>query len=79
MPTSLAIGMSTVEEMLHAYRTNTIVLPDGTLITKNEVDMPMVSGFKGISLNVVALPRETLYIFLDGVTIEIRAREGHAL
>ena len=48
--------------------TNTTVLLDGALVTENEGDMPMVSRLKGIELNIVELPRETLYILQDGVT-----------
>lgn len=29
-----------------------IVLPNGALTTKNEADKPMVSGFKGVGLNM---------------------------
>lgn len=39
----------------------------------------MVSGLKGLRINMDALPRETLYVLQDGVTIELRAREGHVL
>ena len=65
--------------MLRAQVTNTIVLPEGALVKTNEVDMPMVSAFKGIDINMVALPRETLYVLQDGITVELRARESHAL
>lgn len=79
MSTSLAVGTSAAEEMFHARVTNTIMLPNGTLITKNEADGPMVSSLKGVRLNMVALPRETLYLLQDGVTAELWARESHAL
>jgi len=79
MSTSLVVDTLVAEEMLHARMTNTIVLPDGALITENEVDRPMVSNLKGIGLNVVMLPLEMLYILLDGVTIELRARESHTI
>lgn len=39
----------------------------------------MVSALKGVGINMVVLPRETLYVLEDGVTIELRAREGHML
>lgn len=56
MSTSLAVGTSITEEMLCARMTNTIVLPDGTLIIENEDDRPMVSELNGIELNVATLP-----------------------
>jgi len=60
--TSLDVGTSAAEEMLYPRMTNTIVLPDGTLVTKNEANRPMVSSLKGIWINMVALPWEMLYI-----------------
>ena len=42
--TSLAVGTSASEEMLCARVTNTIVLPDGALITENEANRPMVNS-----------------------------------
>ena len=48
--------------MLHTRMTNTIVLPEGALVTANEVDKPTVSALKGIGINMVALPQETLYV-----------------
>lgn len=77
--TSLTVGTSKVEEMLCARMTNTIVLPYGALITKNEADRSMVSKLSGIGLNVVMLPREMLYVLHDGITTELRAREGRVL
>ena len=59
--------------------TNTIVLPDGALITKNEANRPMVSSLKEVGLNMVALPRETLYLLQDGVTTELWAMESRAI
>jgi len=59
--------------------TNTIVLLDGALVAENEADRPMVCRLKGIRINVAALPRETLYMLQNGVTAELRTREGHAL
>ena len=63
--------MIAAKEMLRAQMTNTIVLPDGALVIENEADRPMVTGLKGIRLNIVALPRETLYILQDGVTTKL--------
>lgn len=77
--TSLAVGTSAAEEMLRAQMTNTIVVPDGALVTENKADRPMVSELKGIGLNVIALPQETLYVLQDGITAKLRAREGRAL
>ena len=59
--------------------TNTIVLPEGALVIENEADRPMVSGLKGIGINMAALTWETLYVLQDGVTVELRAKEGCAL
>lgn len=59
--------------------TNNIVLPEGALVTENEVDKPMVSALKGVGINMVALPWETLYVLQDRVTIELRAREDRVL
>ena len=77
--TNLAVGTSAAEEMLHARMTNTIVLPDGALVTKIEADRPMVSSLKGIGLKMVALPWETLYLLQDGVTAELQGRESRAI
>lgn len=68
MSTNLAVGTSTLEEILCTRMTNTIVFPNGTVVTKNEANRPMFSGLKGIKLNVDALPWETLYILQYGVT-----------
>ena len=77
--TNLTVGTSAAEQMLCAQMTNTIVLLDGALVTENEADRPMDSELKGIRLNVVALPQETLYDLQDGITIELWARESHTL
>ena len=69
--TSLVVGTSAAKEMLRARMTNTIVFLDGALITENEANRPMVSGLKGIGLNVTAFPREMLYVLQDGVTTEL--------
>ena len=62
MSTNLALGMKATEEKLCARVTNTIVLPEGALVTENEADRPMVSRLKGIKINMVALPWETFYV-----------------
>lgn len=59
--------------MLRARTTNTFVLPEGTILAAAEGDM------RGWGLNLVALPKETLYQLQDGVTVELCAREGRAL
>lgn len=79
LSTSLAVGTSATKKMLSTKMTNTIVLLDGALIAKNEANMPMVNNLKGVKLNMFALPRETLCLLQDGVTIEIQARESHAI
>jgi len=59
--------------------TNTIVLLEGALVTTNEADRPMVSALRGLGININALPRETLYVLQDGITIELQARESRAV
>lgn len=79
LSTSLAVGMVAAEKMLYTCMTNTIVLPEGALVTENEVDKPTISALKGVGINMVALPQETLYVLQDRVTAELRDREGRAL
>lgn len=67
LSTSLAVGIATVEQMLHAQTTNAIVLLEGALVTKNEADRLMVSALKEIGINMVVLPQETLYVLQDGI------------
>ena len=45
------------------------------MVITNEANRPTVSALKGIGINMVVLPRETLYILQDGITTELRARE----
>lgn len=59
--------------------TNTIVLPDGALITENDADRPMVSSLKGVGSNMVTLPQETLYLLQDGVMEELWARKSRTI
>lgn len=54
---------------------NTIVLPEGALVTSNEVDRNLVSALKGLDVNLAALPCETLYVLQDGITTELQSRE----
>ena len=56
LSTSLAVGTAAAKEMLCACMTNTIVLPEGALVTENEADRPMVSAMKGVGINLVSLP-----------------------
>ena len=79
LSTSLKVGMAAAEELLRTRMTNTIVLPEGALVTENEVDRPMVNVLKGVKINMVVLRRETLYVLQDGVIAELRAREVRAL
>jgi len=65
--------------MLCAWTTNTIVLPEGTLVTTNEADRPTISALKRIGINMDTLPWETLYILQDGITVELQTRESRAL
>ena len=53
---------------------NTIVLPEGALTLENEIDKATVGRIKGLGFNLVALPRETLYLLQDGT--ELCARES---
>jgi len=53
--TSLVVGSRIVEQMLSAQMTNTIVLPEGALVTSNEVERPSVSALKGLRINLAAL------------------------
>ena len=39
----------------------------------------MVSRLTGVEINMAMFPRETLYVLKDGVTAELRAKEGRAL
>lgn len=79
LSTNLAIGIAATEEMLRGHMTNTIVLPKGALVMENEANRPMMSALKGVGINMVVLPWETLYVLQDGVTIELRASKGCTL
>jgi len=77
--TRLAVGITAAKEMLRTHTTNIIVLSDRALVTANEADQYTVSTLKGMGINMVALPQETLYVLQDGITVELRDRESHAL
>lgn len=62
LSTSLVVGTVVAEQMLRAWKTNTIVLPEGAPFTANEADQPTASALKGIGINMVALSWETLYV-----------------
>lgn len=62
LSTNLTIRMTIAEEILHARMTNTIVMPKGALLIPNEADKPTFSAMKGIWINMVALPWETLHV-----------------
>jgi len=68
-----------MEQLLRAKMANTIVLLEGVLTTHNEDDRSAVSRIKGMGLNLVALPRDTLYQLQDGIIVEIYTKEGHAI
>jgi len=65
--------------MLHVWIMSTIVLSEGALVISNEADKPLVSTLKGLSVNLVSLPRDILYVLQNGITAELRARESRAL
>lgn len=73
MTPHLMDGVAEAEQMLCTHTTNTLVLPKGTVLIEAEDDM------RGWGLNLVSLPKETLNQLQDGVTAELRAREGRAL
>ena len=75
----LAVGTTVAEKMLRARVTNTVVLLEGALVTQNEADRPTVSTLKGLNINMAALPRDTLYVLQDGITVELPARESCVL
>lgn len=79
MSTSLAINTLAAKEMLCTRVTSMVVLPDRALTTKNEADRPTIKSLKGEGLNMVALPREMLYILHDGVIVELRDWDSHVL
>lgn len=47
--------------MLRTKMANTITLLDGALVSENTMDRVALNMMKGIGLNLVSLPRDTLY------------------
>ena len=41
------------------------------LVTSNEADRPSVSALKGLSVNLDAFLRETLYVLQDGIIAKL--------
>lgn len=52
---------------------DTLVLPEGAVLAEAEGDM------RSWGFNLAALLREALYQLQDGVSLELRAREGRTL
>jgi len=65
--------------MLRVRMANTIVLPKGALVSTNAMDQMTISMMKGLSLNLAALPWETLYQLQDGITAEMPAKESRVI
>lgn len=65
----LTEGTAAAEKMV----ANTLAFLAGTVLAEVEGDV------RSWGLNLAALGRETLYQLQDGVTTELRAREGRAL
>ena len=61
LSTHILASTSTSKQMLHARMANIIVLPEAVLVSSNAMDHLLVSMMKGLGLNLVALPSETLY------------------
>jgi len=76
---SLAIGTSKATEMLQAKVSSMIALPNGALTMENEANRPTVSALKGMGWNLAALTGEVLHLMQDGIIVELRACEHHAL
>jgi hypothetical protein len=77
--TRLAVGITAVKEMLRTHTTNIIVLSDRALVTANEADQYTVSTLKGMGINMVALPQETLYVMQEYANIQCLETEAHEL
>jgi len=73
MTPHLTEGIAEAEKIVRACKSNTLVLPEGIISAEAEGDM------SGWGLNLAALPRETLYQLEEGITAELRTREGHTL
>lgn len=55
---------------------NTITLPEGALVSNRKMDQVTLTTLKGIGLNLVSLPHDTLYQLQDGIETELCARES---
>jgi len=64
MSTHVTVATSTAEKMLCTRMANTIVLPEGALVSADAMDQMTVSMMKGLGLNLVALLGEMLYQYL---------------
>jgi len=54
--THVTTGTSTAKKMLHMRMANEIVLPEGALVSVDEMERMTISMMKGLGLNLVALP-----------------------
>jgi len=52
---------STAEQMLRTKMANTIVLFEEVLVAENGIDKATIGRIKELGLNLVAIPRDTLY------------------
>ena len=68
-----------MQQLLHEKMANTIVLPEGALTVENEDNKATVRKIKGLGLNLATLLGDTLCQLQDGITAELRAREGRAI
>jgi len=65
--------------MLRTKASSVIVLLDGALTMKNEVDRTTLNTLKGMGQNLAAILCKALNLLLDGVIVELRACEHRAL
>jgi len=61
--------------MLCMKMANMIAFPEEALVSKSTMDQVMLNTMKGIGLNLVSLPCDTLYQLQDGITAELCASE----
>ena len=73
MISNLADDTTVAKQKVRSHTMNTLVLPVGAVLAEAEGDM------RSWELNLTTLPHENLYQLQDGVTTELRAREGHAV
>lgn len=76
MSTHVAAGTSTAKYMLCIRMASIIVLLDGALVSIDVMDQMRVSMMKGLGLNLISLPWETLYQLQDGITAKLCIRES---